>query len=249
MVSNHIIFYMIKLIRAYYRNQSFYPGALALIINPFFLARANLAVAMKSLAPSLTGRLLDIGCGTKPYKPLFDVDEYIGLDIDSDISRNRGVADYYYDGTTFPFNVRYFDSALCNQVLEHVFNPDEFLQEINRVLKPGGKLLLTVPFVWDEHEQPYDYARYTSFGLKALLEKNGFVVLRHIKLGDNASTLFQLANAYCFKVTHSWPKFIRRTLMLTVMAPLNILGLIAGKILPDNPDLFLDHVVLAEKVS
>ena len=239
---------MIYSLRSYYRNQSFYPGLLALFINPFFLARANLAVAMRSFAPSLTGRLIDIGCGTKPYKQLFDVDEYIGLDIDSNISRNRGVADYYYDGTMFPFNVGYFDSALCNQVLEHVFNPDEFLQEINRVLRPGGKLLLSVPFVWDEHEQPYDYARYTSFGLKALLEKNGFVVVRHKKLGANASILFQLANAYCFKVANPWPKFIRRTFMLTVTPPLNLLGLIAGKILPDSPDLFLDHVVLAEKV-
>ena len=60
---------------------------------------------------------------------------------------------------------------LCNQVLEHVFNPDEFLLKINRVLKNDGKLLLTVPFVWDEHEQPFDYARYSSFGLKALIEK------------------------------------------------------------------------------
>ena len=58
---------------------------------------------------------------------------------------------------------------MCNQVLEHVFNPDDFVREIARVLKPGGALLLTVPFVWNEHEQPYDYARYSSFGLRAFL--------------------------------------------------------------------------------
>ena len=71
---------------------------------------------------------------------------------------------------------------LCNQVLEHVFNPQEFLGELGRVLARGGRLLLTVPFVWDEHEQPFDYARYSSFGLKALLEQHGFRVLQHRKL-------------------------------------------------------------------
>jgi SAM-dependent methyltransferase len=68
-------------------------------------------------------------------------------------------------------------------VLEHVFNPDDFLNEVNRVLKPSGKLLLTVPFVWDEHEQPYDYARYSSFGLRSLLEKHGFSIVKHEKVG------------------------------------------------------------------
>ena len=130
----------------------------------------------------LKGRLLDVGCGSKPYQELFAVDDYIGLDIDNEAMRNRKIADYFYDGTTFPFNDNEYDSVLCNQVLEHVFNPDEFLSEIKRVLKPGGRLLLTVPFVWDEHEQPHDYARYSSFGLKALIDKNGFNVIEYKKI-------------------------------------------------------------------
>jgi SAM-dependent methyltransferase len=138
---------------------------------------------------------------------------------------------------------------LCNQVLEHVFNPVQFLQEVNRVLKPGGKLLLTVPFVWDEHEQPYDYARYSSFGLRAMLEKSGFLIQQHKKLGADATVLFQLANAYLFKVTQSWPKLAKLIFMTTVMAMINVLGMIAGRVLPGNPDLYLDHVVLAEKIS
>jgi len=93
---------------------------------------------------------------------------------------------------------------LCNQVLEHVFNPDAFLSEIYRVLKRDGKLLLTVPFVWDEHEQPSDYARYSSFGLKALLEKNGFRIIQHERIGADASILFQLINAYLYTVSAGW---------------------------------------------
>lgn len=238
---------MIDRLKSIYRRQAFFPDWLGLFVNPFYFARAELGNAMTDLAPSLSGRLLDVGCGTKPYRSLFDVKDYVGLDIDSEPTRKRGIADYLYDGGKFPFADADFDSILCNQVLEHVFNPDEFLGEINRVLKPGGKLLLTVPFVWDEHEQPYDYARYSSFGLRALLEKSGFKILQHKKLTADASILFQLTNAYLYKITQHLPMPIKLLFTGTVMAFFNVLGVLAGKLLPDNPDLFLDHVVLAEK--
>ncbi|MDO9009754.1 MAG: methyltransferase domain-containing protein, partial [Thiobacillus sp.] len=178
---------------------------------------------------------------------LFKVTEYVGLDIDSPVARQRGVADVFYSGQDFPFEARSFDAVLCNQVLEHVFNPDEFLAEIERVLRPGGKLLLTVPFVWDEHEQPWDYARYSSFGLKALLEKQGFRIVSHRKLRADVSVLFQLANAYLFKLTQGWPRPANLLFTATVMAALTVLGLLGARLLPDNPDLYLDHVLLAEK--
>jgi SAM-dependent methyltransferase len=204
---------------------------------------------MTELAPRLSGKMLDVGCGSKPYQSLFAVDAYIGLDIDNEVTRNNGKADQLYDGGKFPFEDAEFNSILCNQVLEHVFNPDEFLGEINRALKSGGKLLLTVPFVWDEHEQPYDYARYSSFGLKALLEKNGFKILQHKKLAADASVIFQLINAYLYKITQRLPKVIKLLFIATVIAFFNVLGILLAKVLPDNPDLFLDHVVLAEKAS
>ena len=204
---------------------------------------------MVDISPQLKGKLLDVGCGTKPYEFLFMIDSYIGLDIDTEVACKRGIADQFYNGKLFPFPDCSFDSALCNQVLEHVFNPDEFLSEITRVLKPGGKLLLTVPFVWDEHEQPYDYARYSSFGLRALLEKQGLQILQHKKLGGDASIIFQLTNAYLYKITQYLPKQIRLLFTATVIAFFNLVGILAAKVLPDNPDLFLDHVVLAEKVS
>ena len=100
----------------------------------------------------------------------------------------------------FPFESEQFDSVLCNQVLEHVFNPDFFISEISRVLKPSGKLLLFVPFVWDEHEQPNDYARYSSFALKFMLEKHGFRLISQIKTCADATIIFQLINAYLYKI-------------------------------------------------
>jgi SAM-dependent methyltransferase len=230
-----------------YLSEQFSPGWLGVFVNPFYFARAGLGNAIAELAGLLTGRMLDVGCGTKPYQSLFEVDEYVGLEIDSESSRQRGIADFFYDGTKFPFEDHQFDSVLCNQVLEHVFNPDEFLSEIARVLKPGGHLLLTVPFVWDEHEQPYDYARYTSFGLSSLLNRAGLDITVHKKLCADGSILAQLANAYLYKVTVHLTRVLRHLLTVTIMALINIMGLLARRVLPGNPDLFLDHVVLAVK--
>jgi SAM-dependent methyltransferase len=235
-------------LRAYYRRQQFDPGFAGLFINPFYLARRSLRRAIASAARSVKGRMLDLGCGSKPYRDLFDVPEYIGLDIDSEVSRRRGVADLFYDGTRFPFDDARFDVVLCNQVLEHVFNPDEFLAEMRRVLVPGGRVVLTVPFVWDEHEQPHDYARYSSFGLCALMARHGLEVVEQRKLLDDASLLFQLANAYLFKVTRSRHVVLNMLVNAVILAPVSLLGLIAGAVLPRNPDLFLDQLVIAERL-
>ena len=234
---------------AWYRARQFDPGILGLFVNPFFLARRCLRSSMLASAGDLHGRLLDVGCGTKPYRSLFEVDEYVGLDIDSETTRRRAIAEVLYDGTRFPFNDGRFDAVLCNQVLEHVFNPEAFVEEIRRVLVVGGRLLLTVPFVWDEHEQPWDYARYSSFGLRALLETHGFKVLHHEKLLADASVLFQLFNAYLFKVTHSRSLLLSLLLTPLLMAPVSLLGWVAGWLLPRNPDLFLDQLVVAERIE
>jgi len=228
-------------------RQNFYPTFTGVFLNPFYIARRGLVSAVKDLSPVLNGHLLDVGCGSKPYESLFDIDSYTGLDIETEVTHKRGIADHFYNGDRFPFDDDKFDSVLCNQVLEHVFNPDDFLSEIYRVLKPGGKLLLTVPFVWDEHEQPYDYARYSSFGLSYLIEKNGFKIIEQRKIGADASTLFQLTNAYLYKIILSWPKLFRFYMNATLMALISILGITAGKVLPSNSDLFRDNIILAKK--
>jgi SAM-dependent methyltransferase len=240
---------MLTKLKSIYYDQMFFPRYIGLFVNPFYFARKGLSAAMIKMSQNLGGNLIDVGCGSMPYKSIFNVDSYQGLDIDTPIARERAIADAFYDGKSFPFESQFFDSALCNQVLEHVFNPDEFLQEINRVLKPGGRLLLTVPFVWDEHEQPYDYARYSTFGLRVLLQKSGFAILQHEKLGADVTILFQLTNAYLYKVTQYWPKLAKYGFTVTVIALINLIGTVAGKVLPRNQDLFLDHVVLAEKIS
>lgn len=232
---------MIETLRAYAQRQMFFPGPAGIFVNPFWIARRGLAQAIGAFSHLLQGRLLDVGCGQKPYRELFRVDEYVGLEIDSDLARRIGIADVYYDGTKLPFADASFDSVLCNQVLEHVFTPDLFMEEIARVLRPSGAFLFSVPFIWDEHEQPWDYGRYTSFGLEALCERHGLAVTHRLKLVDDSALLFQLANAYLYKVI---PGRLRRVACVLLMAPLTAIGYFAGHLLPSNPDMYLDQVVV-----
>jgi ubiquinone/menaquinone biosynthesis C-methylase UbiE len=124
-------------------------------------------MVMKKYADELSGKLLDFGCGAKPYKSLFShVFEYIGVDVENEgHSHENENIDIYYDGHTLPFKNETFDCILSNEVLEHVPNLRESLTELNRVLKPGGKIMVTVPFVCFEHELPYDFRRFTVNGL------------------------------------------------------------------------------------
>lgn len=227
----------------YMQDMHFNPGFLALFTNPFYFARSGLYHHISELAPMIQGKILDVGCGSKPYRSLFPDSIYIGMEI----SRKNKNADCYYDGQHFPFSNEEIDSILASQVLEHVFNPDEFLSEINRVLKIGGMLLLTVPFVWDEHEQPYDYARYSSFGLQHLLKTHGFEIIEHRKSINDVRIIFQMMNAYLYKKTKTKRPRINFLVTLMLMAPMNIIGEVLGKILPSNADLYLDNIVLARK--
>lgn len=239
---------MIKKIRDFIDRQQFYPSLWGVFFNPFYFARAGLYDGVADFAPQLHGQLLDVGCGSKPYQELFSVDRYVGLDIDSENSRNRGIADYFYDGKDFPFENESFDAILCSQVLEHVFNPEDFLSEVNRVLRPGGKALFTVPFVWDEHEQPYDYARYSTFGLVALFEKSKFNVIDHRKTCSDITVIAQLFNAYIYKISNGCHHRIKPLIYAFIMGPISLISLVLAKILPSNPDLFLDHIILAKKI-
>lgn len=225
----------------------FEPKLLGLFVNPFYLARKDLLKNIQLLGKYIFGKTLDVGCGIKPYKKYFNSNEYIGVDVKTTMHNSENNIDIFYDGKTMPFKDEQFDSVVTNQVLEHVFYPDLFLSEIYRVLKIDGYLLITVPFVWDEHEQPYDYARYSSFGIKYLLNKYGFEIIELHKTVNDFSIFAQLINLYIYKIVFKKNPFVKKLTTLFIMAPVTIIGLIFAKLLPNNDDLFLDNVILAIK--
>ena len=226
-----------------------HPGVLGILTNPFYFARRGLVLGIREFASQVHGRVLDVGCGNRPYEQLFDASEYVGLELDTPENRLTKTADVYYSGTVFPFEPNSFDSVVCNQVFEHIFEPEAFLREIGRVLKNQGRLLLTVPFVWDEHEQPRDFGRYSSFGLRALLSRNGFEVLELRKTVDDIRVIFQMLNAYIFKKTCVRNPYLSLLLTLILIAPFNLAGTVLSWLTPSNEDLYLDNVVLARKIQ
>jgi SAM-dependent methyltransferase len=233
---------------ALYSKEMFCPSWLGLFINPFYIIRSGLHRGIRDLAAACHGRLLDFGCGHKPYQSVFNVSEYIGLDIEkSGHNHRKSNVDVFYDGRHIPFPDDHFDTILASEVFEHVFNFNEIFPELLRVLKPGGRLLITVPFVWEEHEIPYDFARYTSFGLEHLMKTAGLDVLGRRKTTNYIETLAQMLNAYILQ--NLFPKNIVFRLLLTpfVFAPISLIGLAFGRLLPDNQLFYHNNVLLLQK--
>ena len=147
----------------YLKKQLFKPSLLGLFINPFFFARRGLYNAIVQNATYISGKTLDVGCGQKPYQHLFKTTEYIGLDIEvSGHNHTDSKVDVFYDGKIMPFESASFDSVISNQVLEHVFNPYDFLKEINRVLKTGGYVFIA------ENTSNYQDVHYWNYRSKEL---------------------------------------------------------------------------------
>ena len=221
------------------------------VTSPVFLTRNRLLKAISRFAPLLDGRLMDFGCGSKPYRSLFHVAEYIGVDFENPGHPHLNEQiDVFYDGKHIPFEAGSFDSIFCSEVLEHVFNPDEVLRELHRVLKVGGKILITCPFAISEHEAPNDFARYSSYGLLHLLEKHGFEVLELDKIGNSVEVVFQLWIMYIHQ--HINPFFrkipvVRSGFRFLTYTTLNILALFFSKVLPDRRDLYLNNLIVGRK--
>ena len=235
-------------IRNYYKKQSFQPGLAGLFINPFYFIRRALYLNIKETAPLLKGKLLDFGCGRKPYENLFSVKEYIGIDMEkTGHEHSSSKIDVFYDGKTIPFPDETFDSVFCSEVFEHVFNLDEVLLEINRVMKKDGQLFITVPFCWNEHEAPYDFARYTSFGLRHLLNKHGFEVVSLRKSGNFARVNFQLIALYFYSLLNIPVPAVNYILRMVLIVPVNLIGSLLLSVLPKNDTLYFNNMVLSRK--
>lgn len=139
--------------------------------------------------------VLDAAAGAQPYRDLFAHTRYESADfeqVDKDYARST----YVCDLTSIPVEDGRFDYILFNQALEHMPEPHDVLVELNRVLKPGGLMLCTAPFFYEEHEQPYDFFRYTRFAHEHMFPKAGFAVERIDWLEGYVGTVaYQLESA------------------------------------------------------
>lgn len=230
-----------------YQDQVFRPRWWSIFCNAFYLSRRGLHDAIARHAHALSGALLDLGCGKKPYRNLIDVREYVGMDVPvSGHLQEEKCPDVYYDGKAVPFKDGSFDSALCSEVLEHVFQIDAVLSELWRVLRPGATLVITVPFCWDQHEIPYDFARYTEWGIRHLLERHGFCVEVQEKTSTHVETLTQLLAAYVYKEIPTRGRFTK-IVRAPVIFAIFLAGVCVNKMLPDSGQLYLNQLIVARR--
>lgn len=248
-----------KKILAWEARESFAPRWYSLLINPYFITRSHLYRAVSRFAGQCSdgGTVLDVGCGNQPYRHLFANQRYVGIDIEGGgHSQSQKNVDAFFDGQRIPYGDGSFDAVIVTEVLEHAEDPEALIREINRVLKADGQLLVTMPFVWDEHEQPYDFRRFTSFEHRRLLERSGFAVTSLKKTTGVFASCAQLTSAFLIeafaglldrfnlKFRYAYP--LKKLLTLLVCFPFQLLGLLVDALF-GHQGITLDYVVTAQK--
>lgn len=148
----------------------------------------DLAISIKEYA---NGKVLDVGCGNKPYESLFNgiITNYTGCDV---IQSSLSKVDVICEATSLAFEDNQFDTVFSTQVIEHVSDPFKMVTELHRVLKPGGILILSAPFCWELHEEPYDFYRYSKYGLRFMLENHGFELSKLVANGGKWAAVGQM---------------------------------------------------------
>jgi SAM-dependent methyltransferase len=216
----------------------------------YYITRHLLFEAMCENVWVLQQRVLDFGAGSSPYRSLIHCDEYIRVDFDSKgHPHDKEEKAIMYDGKRIPFRDGYFHSILATEVLEHIFNLEEILQELHRVLRHRGVILITKPFMCATHEIPNDCSRYTEYGIRYLLEKNGFEIITYRKIGTSIQSQMQMFMSYLDSYVIC--KF-NKLKLYNVVAPvvftfLNLWCMFLNWLLPAKYNSFLGHVIVAIK--
>ena len=236
--------------------------------NPYWIDRRLLHEAVAAIATRSSGWLLDVGVAERPYGRTFApyVERYVGLEypvVVNNLSpgiwnhpeRIRGIVDVWADGNHLPFANESFDTVMTVEVLEHVPDPDHMVGEMTRVLKRGGRMLLTVPFATELHQLPYDYWRYTPNGIAEMLRHHGLEVETIEPRGNMALALGSLTANWILRtfgsrgVQHDGSislSRLRAPLVLPLIACAQLFYLAASKF-KDDRSLAVGHWAVAKK--
>jgi len=230
-------------------NNFFRPRWYSVFFNPYFIGRSTLYQQIKKFANkvSVEAKILDVGCGNRPYRSIFKSPFYEGIDIEGGghVDKEK-IVDKFFDGINIPYPDQQFDIIICTQVLEHPLDPKKLVKEMNRVLKTQGKVFITVPFVCNEHEIPYDFRRFTRYGLEQLLTENNFKITNLIPTTGISGVIGQMSSAFIFESLTFRSPMIKTILAVLILGPIQIISLffdwLTGKCW-----ITLDYVIIAKK--
>lgn len=222
-------------------------------LHPQWLLATENAMAQRigSMAP---GRVLDIGCATRwVEKVLAPGSQYVGIDYDVTGKRLYcAVPDVFADAAALPIGDACVDAVVLLEVLEHLRRPREALREIARVLRPGGRLFLSMPFLYPVHDAPHDFQRYTRYGLSRELEEVGLRVEElSASLGsaETAGLIASLAMGGMAAETLRQRSLALAFLpLIAVLIPVvNVLAFLLGKLMPAWPAVTVGYSLVATK--
>jgi len=206
-------------------SRDFIDPTLSLSRLDIYTIRKAIFTAVKHAAPLMSGTLVDVGCGEKPYRNFIlgfgKVNRYLGLDL-ADNDTYGDDCDLTWDGKSIPLTDSSVDCAMATEVLEHCPEPDKVLHDIFRILQPGGLFFFTVPFLWPLHDAPNDQYRYTPFALARHLENAGFVDIRLQSMGGWDRSLAQILGLYLRR--RPMPGLLRAGLSLLALPAVYLLA-------------------------
>lgn len=142
------------------------------------------------------GKLIDLGCGKVPLYHVYKshIEDCVCVDWPNSMHQNIHVDLECNLNGVLPFNAQIFDTIILSDVLEHIHSPQVLWAEMSRILKPGGYLMMNIPFYYWIHEEPYDYFRYTKYAIEKFSLESGFEIIKLIPMGGLPEVL---ADIHC----------------------------------------------------
>jgi SAM-dependent methyltransferase len=174
--------------------------------------------------------VVDVGCGKAPHHKHITYEKYIGVDIED----RGGVPDVVIADVNngIPLPDATANLVICTETLEHTKKPHFVVSELYRITKRGGTVLLTAPMVWPVHEAPYDFFRYTNFGMEYLFKEAGFTEVR-----------IQPSNGYLYSMCQLAQLYMRHPFSRPIVWMLNLIGFLAYKFERNRNFALGQHVV------
>lgn len=201
-----------------------------------------------------SGVVLDVGAADRWIAPyLSPLAHHVALDYPA--TGNKFYAskpDVFADASRLPIADASVDNVICLEVIEHLFDPGAALSEIDRVLKPGGRAWISIPFMYPIHNAPYDFQRFTEYGLRREIARTRMEISRLERSGHALRTSALLACLSLAGGAHEAPgpyRVLLLPLAVAAIATINVLAWLGSLLWPDWPNLSSNYHLVVRKPS